>query len=169
MAPMPQNVRLRTGHVAWIRPVLGMDAAELQRAFALLSELSRYQRFLTGTPHLTDLQAAYFTAVDHFHHEAFVALPEEQGTDIVGVARFVRYRAEPTDADLAITVADEWQGRGLATVLLRVLSTRARMVGIRRFKADMLTDNAAVLALLRRAGLAEEVVADDVTTGFVEL
>lgn len=169
MEQFAQEVHLRTGHAAWVRPVRGTDAAELQRAFALLSDLSRYQRFMTGTPHLTDRQATYFTAIDHIHHEALVALPEEHGVDIVGVARFIRYRAAPTDADLAVTIADEWHGRGLATVLLHMLSARARVVGVRRFKVDMLADNAAVLTLLRSAGLIGEVAIDNVTSGYVEL
>lgn len=169
MGQLAQEVHLRTGHAAWVRPIRGTDATELQRAFALLSDLSRYQRFMTGTPHLTDRQATYFSAIDHSHHEALVALPEEHGLDIVGVARFIRYPAAPDDAELAVTIADEWHDRGLATVLLHMLSARARMVGVRRFRVDLLADNVAVLALLRSAGLMGEVVIDNVTSGYVEL
>lgn len=169
MEQAPHPVRVRTGHTVWVRQVRSTDAVELQRAFALLSDLSRYRRFLTGTPRLTDRQATYFSDVDHHHHEALVALPEERATDIVGVARFIRHRAAPTDADLAITVVEEWQGRGLATTLLRLLSMRAREVGVRRFTVDMLADNAAVLALVRGAGLVDEVSVEQVISGHVDL
>jgi len=169
MEQAPRAVRLRGSHVAWVRPVRSTDAMELQRAFALLSEVSRYQRFLTGTPYLSDREATYFSDVDHMHHEAFVALPEEHAHDIVGVARFIRYRAAPTDADLAITVADGWHGRGLGTALLRLLSARAREIGVRRFAVDMLADNAAVLRLCRSAGLIDDGATDQVVSGHIRL
>jgi acetyltransferase len=162
-------VRIRDGHTVWVRPVRNTDGVELQRAFALLSDLSRYRRFLTGTPYLTDRQATYFADVDHLDHEALVALPDEHAIAIIGVARFIRYRTAPTDADLAITVAEDWQGRGLATNLLRLLSLRAREVGVRRFTVDLLADNPAVLALFRSAGLIGEVSADQVISGHLEL
>lgn len=169
MGESPRRVRLRTGDTVWIRPVRSTDAAELQRAFALLSETSRYRRFMTGTLRLTDSQAAYFAEVDHVHHEAFVALSTQHGSDIVGVARFIRYVDDPVEADLAITVADEWHGRGLATVLVRLLSERALAVGVQRFRAEMMADNEPVLRLLRRAGLAGEAVSGDMASGYVEL
>jgi RimJ/RimL family protein N-acetyltransferase len=169
MEEAPRSVRLRSGHTAWVRPVRRSDAVELQRAFALLSDLSRYRRFLTGTPHLTGRQAAYLSDVDHRNHDALVALLEPRGTDIVGVARFIRYPATPTDAELAITVVDEWHGHGLATSLLRLLSKRARDVGVRRFAVDMLADNAAVLGLLRGAGLNSEVAEGHLISGHIEL
>jgi acetyltransferase len=153
----------------WIRPVRAADASELQRAFALLSERSRFRRFLTGTPHLTDSLAAYFTAIDHVDHEAYVALPEEHASDIVGVARYIRYVPEGSDADLAITVADAWHDRGLATTLLRTLSERALVVGVRRFRVEMMADNEPLLRLLRGAGLADEVVAGELASGFIDL
>jgi GNAT superfamily N-acetyltransferase len=116
------EVRLRSGDAVWIRPIRASDAVELQRAFALMSEASQYRRFLTGTPRLTDSQAAYFTAVDHVDHEAYVAHSPEDETWIIGVARFIRYESDPDDAELAVTVADSWHGRGLGTALLRVLT-----------------------------------------------
>jgi RimJ/RimL family protein N-acetyltransferase len=164
-----RKVRLRTGHAVWVRPIRASDADGLQRAFAFLSDRSRYQRFLTGTPYLTDQRAAYFSEVDHDHHEALVAIPEQSPTDIVGVARFIRYRESPRDADLAITVNDDWHDRGLATGLLALLSARAREVGVQRFVVDLLADNPAVLALLRRAGLVHEVTSGELVNGYIEL
>ena len=137
-------MRLRSGDLVSIRPVRSTDAAELQRAFALMSEESQYRRFLTGTPRLTDAQAAYFTDVDHVDHEAYVAHSPEDESYIIGVARFIRYPSAPDDAELAITVADSWHDRGLGTVLVRVLGERRRG-GRKRFRAEMMADNEAVL------------------------
>ena len=169
MDEAPRHVRLRSGDEVWIRPIRSTDAAELQRAFALMSEESQYRRFLTGTPRLTDGQAAYLTDVDHVDHEAYVAHSPQDETYIIGVARFIRYPSAPDDAELAVTVADSWHDRGLATVLVRVLGERAMEVGVKRFRAEMMSDNEAVLRLLRSAGLTGEVVAGELTSGYVDL
>lgn len=169
MDPGACEVELRSGDVVWIRQVRSTDAAELQRAFALMSEESQYRRFLTGTPRLTDTQAAYFTDVDHVDHEAYVAHSPSDETYIIGVARFIRYPSAPDEAEVAITVADSWHGRGLATALLRVLGERAVEVGVTRFRAEMMTDNEPILRLLRRAGLTGEQETGDLTTGHIEL
>jgi RimJ/RimL family protein N-acetyltransferase len=163
------EVRLRSGDLVRIRPIHDSDAYELKRAFALMSEESQYSRFLTGTPRLTDSQATYFTAIDHVGHEAYVAHSPDDETYIIGVARFVRYPSAPEDAELAITVADSWHGRGLATALLRVLTERAVAVGVRRFRAEMMADNEAVLRLLRSAGMADETVSGELVSGSIEL
>ena len=163
------EVRLRSGDAVWIRPIRDTDAAELQRAFALMSEASQYRRFLTGTPRLTDSQAAYFTAVDHVDHEAYVAHAADDEDYIIGVARFIRYPSAPDDAELAVTVADSWHGRGLGTALLRVLTARAIAVGVKRFRAEMMADNEAVLSLLRSAGMTDETVSGEMASGHVVL
>jgi RimJ/RimL family protein N-acetyltransferase len=163
------EVRLRSGDLVRIRPIHDSDAYELKRAFALMSEESQYSRFLTGTPRLTDSQATYFTAIDHVGHEAYVAHSPDDQTYIIGVARFVRYASAPEDAELAITVADSWHGRGLATALLRVLTERAVAVGVKRFRAEMMADNEAVLRLLRSAGMADETVSGELVSGSIEL
>jgi RimJ/RimL family protein N-acetyltransferase len=163
------EVRLRSGDLVRIRPIHDSDAYELKRAFALMSEESQYNRFLTGTPRLTDSQATYFTAIDHVGHEAYVAHSPDDETYIIGVARFVRYPSAPEDAELAITVADSWHGRGLATALLRVLTERAVAVGVKRFRAEMMADNEAVLRLLRSAGMADETVNGELVSGSIEL
>lgn len=163
------EVRLRSGDLVRIRPIRDSDAYELQRAFALMSEESQYSRFLTGTPRLTDSQATYFTAIDHVGHEAYVAHSPDDETYIIGVARFIRYAEAPDDAELAITVADSWHGRGLATALLGVLTERAVAVGVKRFRAEMMADNEAVLRLLRSAGMVDETVSGELASGTIEL
>lgn len=165
----PVKVRLRSGDTVRIRPVRSTDAAELQRAFALLSEESRYRRFLTGTTRLSDSQAAYFTEVDHDNHEAYVAHSTQDASYIIGVARFIRCLTPPHEAELAITIADDWHNRGLATVLVRALSERAREVGVTRFRAEMLAGNEAALRLLRSAGLTGETVAGQLASGHIDL
>ena len=70
---------------------------------------------------------------------------------ILAIARIVRYPDQPTAADVAVTVADEWQGRGVATALLQALM-RHRPVGVTQIVTEVAADNAASLAMLRRLG-----------------
>ena len=101
-------------------------------------------------PKLSEHDLTYLTEVDHHDHEALVALDEGTG-DIIGVARFVR--TGPLEAEPAIVVGDDWQGRGLGTQLMDRLADRAREEGIARFRAPVLSDNEAVLSVL--GGLGE--------------
>ena len=89
--------------------------------------------------------------VDHHDHEAIVALDEESGEGI-GVARYVRSSERPDVAEVAVTVVDGWQGRGLGTRLLEVASARAREEGIGSFTALMLATNQEMMSLLERLG-----------------
>ena len=70
----------------------------------------------------------------------------------MGVARYIRLTGRPQTAEVAVTVVDGWQGRGLGTELLTQLSGRARQEGIRRFIAVTSAGNAAAAGLLRTAG-----------------
>ena len=123
-------VRLRDGSAVLIRPVRPEDAGLLEDGFA---------------------GPRYFTGVDHRDHEALGALDHVRGGG-VGIARYVRDREDPYAAEIAVTVIDGWQGRGLGTELLARLSERACREGIRRFTAAVAADNAAMTGLLRNLG-----------------
>jgi len=105
-------------------------------------------RFLRRKDELTPAELRYFTDIDHHDHEALGALDHAGGRG-VGVARYVRDTSDPQAAEIAVTVADDWQGRGLGTELLARLSGRARAEGIHRFTALVSADNAAMAGLLR--------------------
>ena len=142
---------LRDGSTVLIRQVRGTDAPLLADGFAQLSARSRQLRFLTSKNTLSAAELRYYTEVDHHDHEALGALSpaDERG---VGIARYVRDTADPQAAEIAVTIADDWQGRGLGTELLAQLSDRARQAGICRFTATVSADNVAMAALLWRMG-----------------
>jgi GNAT superfamily N-acetyltransferase len=71
----------------------------------------------------------------------------------IGVARYVRLADDAQIAEAAVTVADEYQGRGLGTLLVGVLAATARMAGIERFRAYVLEANEPMLALLGDLGV----------------
>ena len=89
---------------------------------------------MTPIAELSESQLRYLTEVDHDDHEALIAFDAATG-DGVGVARFVRLEDDPTSAEAAITVIDEWQGRGLGTALCpaaRRARSRARGRAVHR-------------------------------------
>src|SRR5271166_6358197 len=138
-------VALRDNSHLTVRPIRPQDAEALRAGFERLSEESRYRRFLSPMSHLSEPTLRYLTEVDHRDHEALVAVGAD-GT-LVGVARSVRSRDDPQVAEAAVTVADDWQGRGMGTALLGILADRARSEGISRFTALMLAENRDMLDL----------------------
>jgi GNAT superfamily N-acetyltransferase len=142
---------LRDGSRVRLRQIRSSDKELLRRSFDRLSGESRYRRFLAPTPELSEAMVRYLTEVDHHNHEAIVALDEETGEGI-GVARYVRSLARPVVAEVAVTVVDDWQGRGLGTLLLEVLSARAREEQITTFTALMLASNQEMMELLESLG-----------------
>jgi protein lysine acetyltransferase len=84
-------------------------------------------------------------------HVALVAeYPGEPVRRLIAVARFVRLADDPTAAEAAIVVADDWQRRGVGTQLAELLAAEARHAGIRRFTATMSSDNVAAHKLMHR-------------------
>ena len=147
-------VALRDGSRVRVRPVRASDADLLRKGFEHLSDRSRYQRFLASTLELSDSMVRYLTEVDHHDHEALVAL--DAATDEgVGVARYVRDLERPTRAEAAVTVVDDWQGRGVGTLLLELLTARAREEGVTSFTALMLATNTEMMDLLESIGPVE--------------
>jgi RimJ/RimL family protein N-acetyltransferase len=163
-----QTVRLRSGDVVRLRQVRPDDAPALARAYANLGEQSRYRRFFTVMPELPEATLTAAAGVDHRDHEALVALPL-LSPEIVGECRFVRYADRPDTADLAVTVIDAWQGRGLGSVLLSRLCERALEVGIAYFTAEVLAENQTMLAILPSLGRVETESRGPVVTARIEI
>jgi RimJ/RimL family protein N-acetyltransferase len=141
---------LRDGSWVAIRPVWPEDAALLRDGFARLSARSRRSRFFVEKLRLSEAEVRYLTNVDHHDHEALGAVSRDGRG--VGVARYVRDRDDTASAEVAVTVVDEWQGRGLGGKLLALLSGRARAAGITRFTAVTAADNTASKTLIVHAG-----------------
>jgi RimJ/RimL family protein N-acetyltransferase len=145
----PIELTLRDGSEVRVEPIRPEDKDALARAFEQLSEQSRYRRFLAPMDRLSPTMLAYLTEVDHHDHEALVAF-DSGSEEVVGVARYVR--DEGTSAEAAVTVGDDWQGRGLGTALTSLLAGRALEEGIDRFTALLLAENKEMIALLESVG-----------------
>jgi acetyltransferase len=155
----PIHTTLPDGTVVAIRPVTPEAAPLLVAGFEHLSPQSRYRRFLESIDHLTPQQVQYLTHIDGYRHIAWgavVAHPETGEDAGIAVARCVRDRDDPTTAEFAIAVVDEWQGCGVGSLLARCLAERAWEAGIRRFRGYMLASNKAAQHLMASLGTLEE-------------
>ena len=143
-----RTAELRNGSEIVIRPIRPEDKDAIASGFDRMSPASRYRRFFAPLERLSARDLRYLTEVDHHDHEALIAFERPTGVP-VGVARYVR-SDEPSEAEVAVTVVDDWQGRGAATALLDSLVERARTEGVERFVAVILSENTDALELFSR-------------------
>jgi GNAT superfamily N-acetyltransferase len=147
------HLRLGDGTDVALRPFQPGDGGLLVAGFARLSPQSRYRRFLSPIPQLTDSMLAFLTSVDGFNHRAWGAVVQEPAGPVgAGVVRWVRTRADPVVADLAVTVIDDYQGRGLGGLLLDVAVLDALAHGVERFEGLVLGENLSSRRMLGRGG-----------------
>jgi GNAT superfamily N-acetyltransferase len=146
-----QPLTLRDGGVVIVRPLERDDRTEIAAAIARLSDNSRYLRFATAKPRLSERELDQLVDVDHHDREALVAIDPVTGRG-VAVVRYVQVAGEPGAVEVAATVADEWQGRGLGGALLARLTQRARDEGHSALRASTLAINHRSIAMLRSAG-----------------
>jgi RimJ/RimL family protein N-acetyltransferase len=147
---MADELRTRDGVSLEVRPIEPGDREALADGFHHLNAESRYKRFLTPVKELTRPSLDYLTRLDHGDHEALIALTDEG--EIVGVARYIRLADRPEVAEVAVTVADDWQGRGVGSGLLARLVERAEDNGIEDIVGICLAYNASMIHLLEEAG-----------------
>ncbi|MFP4597163.1 MAG: N-acetyltransferase family protein [Persicimonas sp.] len=153
--------QLSDGTKVVIRMLRPSDQELLARGFEQLTQRSRYQRFLSIKPSLSRHEVDYLVDIDGFNHLALGAgLGDERVDDDgieqgLGVARFVRYEEEPDTAEVAVTVIDDYQGKGLGRRLLGYLVQAASERGIRRFRADCFATNIAMRRLFEELGPTE--------------
>ncbi len=151
---LPGEFVLQDGTPAMIWPLLPTDAETLREGFRRLSPVSRQRRFLATLGELDDPMIRLLVdSVDGVHHIALllIVLPPEGEEELIGVAHLVQDPADPASADIAVTVLDDWQGRGAGTALVSALLQR-RPAEVTRLRTLVAADNRAPLALLARAG-----------------
>jgi RimJ/RimL family protein N-acetyltransferase len=133
-----------------VRPISADDRDSFSAWFGRLTAESRRRRFHGPKPRLSARELTYLTDVDHVTHTALVAV--DGAGRMVGEARYAIEDRDRRIADFAITVADEWQGRGVGSRLAARVVNAARGNGITRLTALALADNLAAHRLLRRLG-----------------
>jgi GNAT superfamily N-acetyltransferase len=149
-----QVSRVPGGESLTIRPVRRRDAGALQAYFRALSSESRYRRFLGAMAELTAKQLARLTEMNGPDALALLAFAEIGGTScLIGEAVLVTVPGSGR-SEMALSVADDWQRKGIGSALVRELECRARIGGARYLYGDVLRTNIAMKNLVRKAGFA---------------
>jgi acetyl coenzyme A synthetase (ADP forming)-like protein len=153
-AEWESDVVLTDGGTAHVRPIRPGDADALVALHARLSQETIYLRFFTPHPMLSSREIERFTQVDYDDRMALIV---ELDDEMVAVARYDRNPGgDGTEAEVAFTVDDAHQGRGLGTILLEHLAVIARAHGITRFVAETLPQNRRMRDLFHAAGFQDE-------------
>ena len=142
------------GTCVTIRTMRPSDSEIEDRFVRELSPVSRYYRFHGALKALTPPMLERFTHVNYPDEMALIAtVPEGDAERQIAVARYARFPG--TDrAEVAVVVADAWQGRGIGSRLLLDLRTLAHQAGIRHLQASVLPNNARMLRLAQALGFS---------------
>jgi RimJ/RimL family protein N-acetyltransferase len=142
---------LRDGRSITIRALQPDDRSAMLSAVGRVSAQSLYRRFFGPKRGFTEKETDFFVNVDFITHVALAAVIDDGGqATIVGAGRYIV--SEPGKAELAFAIVDEYQGKGIGAALLRNLILIARERGIGQLVAEVLPENAPMLALFRKYG-----------------
>ena len=149
---------LRDGTPVCVRAIQPDDKTRLLAGFERLSPKSIYRRFFSAVSTLTAENLRYFTELDFVDHVGLaVTVGADANETFIAVGRFIRDKVKRDEAEVALIVADEYQHRGAATLLLDHLTTLARRLALRRFVALVQADNHEMLEVFQRFGLPHQI------------
>jgi GNAT superfamily N-acetyltransferase len=140
--------RLTDGTTVLLREQTRADRGQIADLFAGLSSTSRYLRFGTGMPPALPRRYLDILAnVDGHRHVAILAIHDAR---VIGAARYVRDPDAAAEAEIAVTVTDAFQRRGLGRLLIETLTAMGAARGVERFTHEILPENHVAHALARR-------------------
>lgn len=148
-----KSATLNDGTPVLLRPIRPEDEPDLTALYSRLSPETIYQRFFTVMARLPPSWAHILAKVDYDRRMAIVAIGPD--SELIAVARY-DYDEAAKEAEIAIVVQDQWQGKGLGTVMMTELLTYATTKGIHRVRAHVLSDNSRMLDMLARLGVILE-------------
>lgn len=151
-----EDVTLKDGTPLHLRPIRPDDGPELLKLYDKLSNTSLYQRFFVVPPKDAS-KADYLARVDYDNQFALVA--EVKG-EVVAVARYHRDLARPDHAEIAFTVADALQGKGIGSLLFSRLAGIAHAHGVALFDAEVLKENTGMIRVFEKSGCPMTQTAD---------
>jgi len=148
-----------------LRPVRPEDATQIASLVQRMSAESRYFRFMHAINELSPRMMAQFTKLDYDRQIAFVAVSDNSNSNnikpdynnpdanhqVVGVSRY-SIHSDGTSAEFAVAIADDWQGNGLASALMRLLIEHAREKQLKQLHGDVLSTNTAMQHLMKSLG-----------------
>lgn len=146
-----------------VRPIRISDADDLIAGYDKLSHESKYFRFFTARPRMSRAMAEQLTDVDHVNHFAWVVSDADADEANVGVAaaRLIRDDDDPTSAEAAITVVDDYHHRGIGRFLIELLVCTAAEVGVDTLRFEVLRENHKMKRLMGSIGTTAQAVPGD--------
>jgi RimJ/RimL family protein N-acetyltransferase len=145
ITPIP--VYVRDGTELHLRPVLPGDNERAAHGPVRFSSDTLYRRFHMATGMPTETLMTYLFEVDYVDHFVWVMTDGADGPGVAD-ARFVRDEDDPTIAEIAFTVGDAYQSRGIGSFLMGALAVAARYGGVERFSARVLSENSSMREIL---------------------
>lgn len=151
----------RTGLAILLRPVRITDEAALKDFFYSLSDQSMYTRFLTARKEMPHEKLQEYTVIDYTRKMVILATVEKEGQEfMVGLAEYY-LDEESLGANVAFTVRDEYQNKGVGTELLQYLVHLARREGLHSLTAEVLVENKPMMRVFQKLKLPMEVATGD--------
>jgi acetyltransferase len=152
---------LADGTRVTLRPIRAADAAIEQQFVRGLSTETRYFRFMDMLRELSPQMLQQMTEIDYHNQMAFVAVATLNGAETeIGVARYSVF-PDGENCEFAIVVADDWQGRGIATELMKLLIEAARRRGLKKMIGEVLSSNSRMLQFVSGLGFHAAMDAGD--------
>ena len=150
------SAKLRDGTAIVIRSIRAEDGDSLRTQFKFLSPDSVRLRFhgLRRSP--TENQAIDLAKIDFVDHVALVATLQSNSEELIGVGRYIVCTEDKSlhRAEIAFVVLDDYQGKGIGSLLLKHLGILARLQGLTHFQADVLADNYRMIKVFEHSGFA---------------
>ncbi|MBI5503018.1 MAG: GNAT family N-acetyltransferase [Deltaproteobacteria bacterium] len=151
---LEQVATLRDGLTVFIRPAHPGDERMVRTFLYGLSERSAYHRFHNDVRRMDESAVRQFVNIDYRDTMSLIAVlgASPESRRMIAIGQYLRC-AGGDAAEYAFVTADEYQGRGLASFMLRILIEHARAQGYRRFVGDVLVGNPSMLRVLEKAGV----------------
>lgn len=161
-----EPVQLKDGTIIQLRPIHPEDGNQAEAFRGKLSAESIYNRFLGYIPKISDQLIDRLTNIDYSKEMAIVAeIHHQKEKEVIAVGRIAGEKEK--GADFAIIIADEWQGKGLGTILTDYLIEVATDMKFEKMYSNVFNSNIRMLEILRGKGFVEK--RNDYETVYVEL
>ncbi|WP_428774995.1 bifunctional acetate--CoA ligase family protein/GNAT family N-acetyltransferase [Vibrio sp.] len=162
-----EEVVLRDGDVALLRPILPEDEPLHADFIKHVSKDDLYKRFFTDVGEFNHEALANFTQIDYDREMAFVAVVKVQGKPtIIGVSRAL-INPENTDAEFAILIRSDLKGKGLGRILMNKIIDYCRYKGTAQISGMTMPSNRGMLTLAQKLGFKLDVQFEDGTADMV--
>jgi GNAT superfamily N-acetyltransferase len=130
--------------------VLPQNRRQILEGLQDLSSTSLRNRFMGSKKNFTEAELNYLSELDGYNHYAMGILESNLRERGIGIIRMVRSSTDPTEAEVALTIIDEYQRQGLGGFLLRLVMLAAWERGIRVLSFTFLRTNQAIELLIKK-------------------